>query len=293
MKKASKKKSFWLKYKDKYRLTVLNDTTFEEVFWMRLSRLNLISILTIGIIIFSIIIFSLIAYTPIREFIPGYPDGKTSMMIKNNALKVDSFRQSLKLKQQYINNIKTLLEGKESPEFYTKTPKDTENINARISLKVLPNDSLFRLKIEEKEDLEDLDINSSYNAKQSGTINFYPPLKGIVTNVYNPKTQHYGIDIAANTKQNVFSVLAGTIVFVSWTTKTGFVVQIQHTNNFVSIYKHLESVNVRQGDKISIAQIIGEVGNAGTLSTGPHLHFELWHNANSLNPANYINFNNL
>ena len=82
MKKSSEKRSFWIKYKDKYRLSILNDTTFEEVFWMRLSRLNIVSILTISIIIFSIIIFSLIAYTPIREFIPGYPDGKTSMMIK-------------------------------------------------------------------------------------------------------------------------------------------------------------------------------------------------------------------
>jgi len=293
MKKPLGKRSFWLKYKDKYRLSILNDTTFEEVFWMRLSRLNIITILSFSIIIFTALIFSLIAYTPIKEFIPGYPDGQTSVMIKNNALKVDSFKLALKINQQYLNNIKKLLEGELSSDYFTRYPKDSGTITTKISLKPLPDDSIFRLKIEQKEDLENIDINSSYKRTDNNIINFYPPLKGIVTNAYNPKEHHYGIDIAANDKQNVFSVLEGTVIFVSWTIKTGFVVQIQHANNFVSVYKHLESVNVKQGEKILVATVIGEVGNAGTLSTGPHLHFELWHNGNSLDPANYINFNNL
>ena len=283
------KQSFWQKYRSKYRLTILNDTTLEEVFWIRLSRMNIASILGVSAIIFAVIIFAVIAYTPIREFIPGFPDGETHKNIIENVYRLDSVEKTLKLNQQYINNIKIILNGETPNNYMAAVHNSDSSVTSQdsISLSISKKDSLFRLKIEQENEFDLLSAN--VNIEES--INFFTPLKGISTKNYDSKSKHFGIDIVSKSNNDIFSCYKGTIIFASWTLETGYVVQIQHPENFISVYKHLQTINVKQGDLIGIGKRIGKIGDVGTLSTGPHLHFELWKDGHSLDPHELINFN--
>lgn len=284
------KKTFWQKYRSKYRLSILNDTTFEEVFWIRLSRMNLLSVLGVSAIIFAMIIFALIAYTPIREFIPGFPDGETHRNIIQNVYRLDSVEYKMKMNQQYINNIKTILKGG-TPKSYTDLSASIDSIRINrdsISLTISEKDSLFRVKIEQENEFDML----SANIEIEENISLFPPIKGILTNQYNQENHHFGLDIVSKTSNDVFSCFRGTIIYASWSIEFGYVVQIQHPNNLTSVYKHLESIDVKQGEIVGTGKRIGKIGEAGgTLSTGPHLHFELWNNGRSVNPEELINFN--
>ena len=171
---------------------------------------------------------------------------------------------------------------------YESNTADSNKLSTdSISLTISKKDSLFRLKIENENEFDLLSAN--INIKDD--INLFPPLKGLLTNSYNPKTKHYGIDIVSNKSKDVFSCYKGVVVFASWTLEAGYVVQIQHNNNLISVYKHLEFIDIKQGDAVNIGKRVGKIGDVGTLSTGTHLHFELWKNGQSINPAKIINFN--
>lgn len=289
MAEHKEKKSFWQKFRNKYRLSILNDTTLEEVFWMRLSRMNIVSVMGVSAIIFAAIIFAFIAYTSIREFIPGFPDGETHKNIIQNVYRLDSVERKLRINQQYIDNIKTILDGKEPKNYAvmkhvgdsSRVPKDS------ISLSVSEKDSLFRVRIEQENEFDIL----SANVDIEDDFNLFVPMHGISTKLYDPKNRHYGIDIVSKKSKDVFACYRGTVIYASWSLETGYVVQIQHPNNLISVYKHLETINVKQGDAVSTGKDLGKIGDVGTLSTGAHLHFELWKNGQPLSPGELINFN--
>jgi murein DD-endopeptidase MepM/ murein hydrolase activator NlpD len=283
-----KKTTFWQKYRSKYRLTILNDTTFEEVFAIRLSRMNIISVIGISSVIFAVLIFVLVAYTPVREFIPGYPDGETHSNIVRNVYRLDSVEHKVKVTQQYIDNIKTIFNGGTPKNYISIAAKDTSALSHdSISLSISAKDSLFRLKIEQENEFDIL--SAQVDIKEDMVL--FPPIKGLLTNKYKPESKHYGVDIVGKTNQDVFSCYKGVVIYAAWTMETGYVVQIQHPNNLISVYKHLASVSIAQGDEVSTGKQIGKIGDVGTLSTGPHLHFELWKEGASVPPNELINFN--
>ncbi|MBN2668361.1 MAG: M23 family metallopeptidase [Bacteroidales bacterium] len=288
MSPTRQKQTFWQKYRNKYRLSILNDTTFEEVFRIRLSRMNIISVLSVSGLIFAAFIFALVAYTPIREFIPGYPDGETNANIIKNVYRLDSVENTIRLNQQYIDNIKRIFQGK-SPKNYGED-NATDSITVKkdtISLTISEKDSLFRVRMEQENEFDFL----AANFEVSDDMSLFPPIKGLVSNNYNPKKKHFGIDIVGKSNQDVFACFKGTVINTSWSMQTGYTVQVQHPNNLISTYKHLQSVNVEQGQKISTGKLIGKIGDVGTLSTGPHLHFELWKDGQPVKPDELINFN--
>ncbi len=283
-----KKTTFWQKYRSKYRLTIFNDTSFEEVFVIRLSRINILTILGISGMVFAVLIFVLIAYTPLREFIPGFPDGETHANIIRNVYRLDSIEHKAKVNEQYINNIKSIFEGKAPKSYVSYVDSSTNKVlNDSISLSISERDSLFRLKIENENEFDILSAN--INVKEDVVL--FPPLKGLLTNKYQPEIKHYGVDIVGKNNQDVFACYRGIVVQSTWTMETGYVVQIQHSDNLLSVYKHLASVAVAQGEEVSTGKKIGKIGDVGTLSTGPHLHFELWKAGHSVSPEQLINFN--
>ena len=286
---ANSKLPFWKNFRNKYRLSVLDDTTLEEMFWIRLSRMNITSILGAFTILIGLIIFLTISYTPLKELIPGYPDGKTHKNIIANVSRLDSVEQQIIMNQQYIDNIKVILKGNTPKSYLTNSnvPDSNQLAPDSISLTISKKDSLFRLKIENENEFDLLSANISIE----DDINLFPPLKGLLTNNYNPKTKHYGVDIVSNKSKDVFSCYNGVVIFASWTIEAGYVVQIQHAENLISIYKHLEFIDIKQGDLVKVSKRIGKIGDVGTLSTGTHLHFELWKNSRSINPSKLINFN--
>lgn len=286
--KSKTKKKYIHKLKHKYRLSIYNDQTFEEVLVMRLSRLNVISVVGGVAILLIALVTILIAFTPIKEFIPGYPDGNTRRNIVENALKADSLERELQQWKIYLGNLHTILRG-ESPDNMESIP-DTSIMYSEISFSRSEQDSLLRLQIE-TEELYNLSVVGNNNENGDLTrMHFFPPVKGVVTNSFNAKYGHWGVDVVAPPSEVIVAVANGTVTLSSWTLETGYVIQIQHDNNLLSAYKHNSKLLKKAGEKVKAGEAIAIIGNSGELTTGPHLHFELWHNGTPINPEQYIVF---
>jgi murein DD-endopeptidase MepM/ murein hydrolase activator NlpD len=276
------------KLKHKFRIVLFNDNTFEEVWHLRLSLLNVLSVIGTVSIFMTTLVIVLIAFTPLREFIPGYPSKDMRREIVLNALKLDSLTNSIRILNQYIDNMNALVSGKE-PAFFDTTTNQARYAKT-VSFTKSAADSVFRKQIEKQEQ-----FNFTYNIDQKSEtsiseMHFFTPVKGLVTNEYNPKENHFGLDIVAHPNEVVKVTLDGTVILSSWTMETGNVIQVQHQGNIISVYKHCASLLKKVGDKVQTGDAIAIVGNSGELTTGPHLHFELWRNGKSMNPKDYIVF---
>jgi len=241
------KKRWYQRLRDRYRLVIRDDETYEVKLSFRLSRLNVfmaIGSLAIFLIVLTIFI---IAFTPLREYIPGYKDVNLSKNVYELHMRTDSLEYILSVNERYINNLQLILDGKE------------------------PNDELI-------------------TSKSYASMVFFTPLKGMVTNEFNPVENHYGIDIVAPENEVVKATMDGIVLFASWTIETGHVIVIQHQQNYISVYKHNAVLLKQEGAYIRAGEPIAIVGESGLFSTGPHLHFELWHNGNPVNPRDYIVF---
>ncbi len=287
-KNDKKKRRLLRKLMHKYRLVVLNEDTFEEVGFVRLSRLNIFAISGFILILVVAIVYVSIAYTPIKELIPGYPDAMMSHHIRQNAMKLDSIERELAMRDQYFQNINRIVNG-ESPENYlndTTTLKGQEDIVFTRS----ENDSILREQVEAEEQFRLSVIEQTTNGKTLHELHFFTPVQGIITNSFNPLENHYGVDLVAGPNEVVKTTLDGMVILAAWTLETGYVIQVQHDNNLISVYKHNAELFKSEGQKVSAGDAIAVIGNSGELTTGPHLHFELWHNGVPLDPIKYIVF---
>ena len=284
------KRSFWKRIRDKYRFAVLNENTYEEVFVMRLSRLNVFSALGVIVVLITIIVTSVIAYTPLREFIPGYPDGDLMQNMIENEAKIDSISIELDQKNKYLDNLKVILSGGVPENYVSDTKIDTTVNYNNIKIQKSKEDSILRKQIE-SEDKYLLSLTkvqrTEFNLNQ---MDFIKPVSGIITSKFNIDKKHYAIDIVNKVNSPIVSVLNGHVVFIGSTLEAGNTIYIQHDNNILSVYKHLSSVNVKLGEFVKKGQVIAIIGNTGYETSGPHLHFELWINGQAINPEDYINF---
>ena len=284
----NKKHGLLQKLKYKYRLIIFNDNTFEEVWFMRLSRLNLLAVVGTGTILLITLVSVLIAYTPIREFIPGYPEADVRRKMVENYQKLDSLEKELRLRANYIDNISTIMNGG-VPKNQTE-PRDTTIQEHNVTFEQSRHDSLLREQIEQQEKYS-LGVNyQGPNGRDLSQIHFFSPCKGLVTNSFNAKENHFGTDVVAGDNNVVKAALEGTVTMANWTLKTGYIIQIQHDNNLLTVYKHNAELLKQVGDYVRAGEAIAIIGNSGELSSGPHLHFELWRNGTPLDPENYIVF---
>lgn len=269
-------------------MVLLNEDTFEEVGNIRLTRLNLIALFGIVLILLIAIIFSLIAYTNIRELIPGYPDAAMRQNIRQNTMKVDSLEYEQAIRDQYFDNLKRIISG-EMPENYlndTTGMVDAQEITFRRS----SNDSLLRQQVEAEEQFRLSVLDDEHVNRNLYDMHFFTPVNGIITRSFNPMEGHFGIDLVTNPNEVVKAALDGTVIMSTWTLETGYVIQVQHDHELISVYKHNASLFKSVGQKVVAGDAIAIVGNSGELTTGPHLHFELWHDRIPQNPAEYIVF---
>jgi len=272
----------------KYRLIVYNDNTFEEVWYLRLSRLNLIAILGLSFFAFIALLIVIIAFTPVRELIPGYPSGEMRRDMIINNIKIDSLEHNMSIKEQYYYNLHAILNDEEPMDIIEK--EDTTIRYSDIEFKKSVYDSMLRQQIEKEEQFNLILSEESNSPIDFSRTHFFVPLKGIVTNTFNIDKNHFGIDIVSSPNKVVSAVLPGTVTLANWTLETGYVIQIQHDNNIISVYKHNSVLLKKAGNYVKAGEAIAIVGNSGELTTGPHLHFELWHNGKPLNPEDYILF---
>lgn len=283
----AKKVKLWDRLKYKYKLSILNETSYEVVFSMKLSQLHVLMALSVLAVILVSLTILLIAFTGLKEFIPGFPDGNMRHIITENAIRVDSLETELKKRDRFLNSIQLVLRGEDINEVELRNDSLQGNYDT-IQFSISPEEFEFRTEIEEKERFN-LTVNQPKN-ENNGYFHFFPPVEGIVTRGFDEKAGHYGTDLVAKTNAKVVAVLEGVVIFTDWTVKTGYVIQVQHANNLVSVYKHNSTLLKKQGDYVRAGEMIAVVGNTGEETTGPHLHFELWRAGNPLNPEQFIQF---
>ncbi len=287
MPKNDKKKRSW---RDKYRFSVSNDTTFEEVWRIRLTQYN--AFLLITSLFFFVIGTTalLIAFTNLRELIPGYPDVTMRRNILLSAIRLDSLERELTIRDKYFANLNSIIAGNQPADIYAL--RDTTRNYKSITFKDSPEDSILRVQVENDDRYNlTLDPVASEPVTSLAGLHFFPPVKGMVSGKFDPRSKHYGTDIVTKPKSPVNAALDGTVIFTGWTMETGFVIEVQHSNNIVSVYKHNASLLKATGDMVRTGEAIAVVGDSGELYTsGPHLHFEIWYKGRPLDPEEHIIF---
>ena len=284
---AKEKVRLWDRLKYKYKLSVINETSYEEVFNFRLSQLHVLTALSVLAVILVVLTILLIAFTDLREFIPGYPDGNMRQMIAQNALRVDSLENELLKRDRFFKSIRFVLNGGDTTSLERSREDTARYRNDTIRFQISEQENEFRAAIEER---ERFNLSLGMKEQNHDYYHFFPPVEGIVTQSFDEKKRHYGTDIVAKANAKVAAVLDGVVIFTDWTVKTGYVIQVQHTNDLISVYKHNSILLKKQGDYVRAGEVLGVVGNTGEESSGPHLHFELWRAGNPLNPENFIKF---
>ena len=285
-KKEKKKKLLKKKLLHKYRLVVLNEDTFEERYAIKLNRLNVFVLVTLSSILLVGFTTILIAYTPLREYIPGYSSTSLKKKATELTYKADSLQQQLSYNDRYYASIKKVLTGDVSSSEFNRD-SIIEAAKAKDIEAVFPNkeDSLLRVKAdkEDKYNLFDSETNSS-------NFVLFPPVNGTISEGYNLEEKHFAVDVVIPETTPVKSTADGIVIFAEWTMSTGYVIIVEHSNELISIYKHNGSITKAQGDLVKAGEVIALSGNTGELSTGPHLHFELWSKGYPIDPTNFIDF---
>ncbi|WP_420571254.1 M23 family metallopeptidase [Kordia sp.] len=286
-KENRKKRQLKKKLLHKYRLVILNEDTFEERISFKLTRLNVFVLVTFSVILLIVLTTFLIAFTSLREYIPGY----SSTALKQKAIElneqIDSLKQVSRRDSVYLSSIRNVLTGEIKSESINKDSlyKSFEIDPDEVDLTPSKQDSLLREEVAQED---------KYNLFETATskVNFvlFPPVKGEITQKYNPKEKHFAVDVVVPKDTPVKATADGMVIFSEWTAATGYVIIIEHSNNLVSVYKHNASLTKEQGDLVTAGEVIAIVGNTGDLTTGPHLHFELWSEGYSIDPTSIIDF---
>ncbi|PTN10465.1 M23 family metallopeptidase [Mangrovibacterium marinum] len=285
--KEKKKKKLLEKLKNRYRLIIYNDTSFQTVWSTRLTRINVFLILGLGSILLIALTVLIIATTPVKELIPGYPTGDVRELMVQNAVMLDSLEEQIQLRDNYLKTIQTVLNGEVPAE--QANLADTVLKPAELNVRSYNHDSIFEQHLLEEQ--LDLSIGAEDQKNVSlANLHLFNPMKGMVTEGFNKGINHFAVDIVGLPNARIASVMDGTVIFADWTVNTGYVMYIQHDNNLISVYKHNSELLKKTGDLVKAGEIIAYMGNTGELSTGPHLHFELWHKGVPLNPEEYIDF---
>lgn len=285
-----RKRSFLGRLKDKYRLSLVNETSFEERLSFRLSRINVILLGTMAFLICATLVTSFIVFTPVKRLIPGYSDQKTKLNAYRATMLADSLQGALLVRDLYITNLRNVLSG--------QLPADSAVLFRPLAVAPRPSDlkpgladSLLRERVRRDEayNLEERSGTLTDDRGLSG-IFFFPPLRGVVTDTFDIKKGHFGIDIVTKADDAVKACLDGTVILSSWTSDGGYVMHVQHGGDLVSVYKHNAVLLRQQGDRVKAGEAVAIVGNSGELTSGPHLHFELWHRGEPVDPRAYMVF---
>lgn len=282
-----KRKKIAKKLLHKYRMVILNEDTFEERFAIKLTRLNVFVLISLSVVVLVLATILLIAFTPLREYIPGYSSTALKRQATQLTYKTDSLQRALVMNSQYLESIKQVLRGDVSAVNFDKDSiiKAAElDVNA-FNLIPSREDSVLREKVN-KED--------KYNLFDSATskVNFvlFPPVTGTISEHYSLQDKHYAVDIAVANDTPVKAAADGTVILAEWTTQTGYTIILDHGNGLISAYKHNASLTKTQGELVKSGEVIAISGNTGELTTGPHLHFELWSNGYPIDPTAFIDF---
>lgn len=293
---VAKKRKILDRLRDKYKLVVLNDETFEEKASVTLNRFGMWVAFCVLFVLFMVLTTALVALTPLKEYIPGYADPDLRRDLIQAAYRADSLEAVLNARDTYLSTIRHIINddsiGSEPGHAnVSPVPQSRPGPETPITLQASEADSAFRKYIEHQ---ESYDINPARSADKVRSVlsdyAFFPPVKGMITAPFDPGGQHYAVDVACKKDESIKAVLDGTVLFAGFTSETGHVIAIQHESNLVSLYKHCSVSFKKAGNYVKSGEVVGIVGNTGELTSGPHLHFELWHNGSPVDPEKLIRF---
>lgn len=282
------KRNFLQRIKHRYRIVIMNDDTFEENFSLRLSPLGFFILIGSITIVMTVLVTSIIAFTPLREYIPGYADVGMRRELVKISLKSDSLEQHLIMQNAYIENIGGVLNGNIAKDSVQNKPSKG-NEYEKLNLAASKKEEELRKKIEDQ-DKYSLAFGAESNKSGISNFFFFTPLKGMITTSFKASEQHFGIDVVGPENEAIKSTLDGTVIFTGWSTETGYTITVQHSNNLISVYKHNSALLKKVGDYVKAGEPIAIIGNTGEQTSGPHLHFELWYNGTAINPQEYMVF---
>ncbi len=291
---SHEKQSMMERLKHNYRLVVMNNETFEEVGSYKLSLLNVYILASSVAILVALLVVALIIFTPIKRYIPGYGDVKEHAELLRLNQELEAMEEELVAQRAYTENFRKILVG----DVETEVEQSKEEVDLPDSLLIverIQEDEILRQETEINERLHERELmakTANFSPRQMPLeqIYFIPPLTGVIGKGFNAADRHYGIDILAPKNTPIKAVMDGYVVAADWTLETGQTIGIQHANNIVSFYKHNSALLKKAGDFVKAGEAIAIIGNSGTLSSGPHLHFELWTNGKPIDPARYVNF---
>ncbi|MEZ5001853.1 MAG: M23 family metallopeptidase [Chitinophagales bacterium] len=288
MSKKNKGRSLWDSLRRRYQFNVMNEETYEVKSVLAISILNIIIWTGIVLLLMGFLTYLTIAFTPLKQYIPGYGKIDEREMVLSQQFLVDSLEIRLEQNNLKLKIIEKILTGDFDTTGYTEDlfAGNYDSLNLFSDSK---EDSILRSEVELRERFSIFDDEEA-EAFSISNIAFFPPLKGMVSDSFNEATNHFGIDVIAGSNKEVKSVFYGTVILADFTVETGYVIGVQHSNDLVSIYKHNSKLNKKAGDVIKQGEVIAVAGNTGELSNGPHLHFELWYKGEPVDPAKYINF---
>lgn len=271
-----------------YRLSLVEDQTHRRIRAWKFTKPGLIMAIVTAVVVISLLMYALVALTPLKTTIPGYPDAHFRKEAVSNAIKIDSLESAITRWQLYAENLSKVLTGnatvdRESVAKGTVAQQLSDEAAAALRIK----DSLLRERVRDE---EQFGVSDSEERELPITgMHFFTPIKGVISNKFD-MVLHPAVDITAPSGTIVSSVLDGTVIFAGWDDEVGYTMQIQHAGNIITSYKHNQKLLRKVGDKVSAGTPIALLGNTGSLTTGDHLHFELWYNGEATDPTQYISF---
>ena len=288
MKNKKQKNNSINKLTRSYKVVVSSEDTFEERLSFSINKFNVFLLLTLYSIILIAFTISVVFFTQLREMVPGYSSSDLLTQAIYLTKKTDSLENELELNNTFYKSIENVLSGKTEQIIYKDSLNTSNEINNIDLQAVLANaeDSILRKYVEEEDK-----FNLTKNELVIENKMFVSPVKGQITQKFDPLNNHFALDILVDTGTPVKSILEGKVIFSEWSIDTGHVLIIDHGDDIISVYKHNSKVLKTQNNFVKAGEVIAYSGNQGTLSTGPHLHFELWKNGTPINPEPLFNFN--
>ena len=287
MKNKKENKGFFKKLFNDYKVVVSSEDTFEEKFAFKASKINVFVLMLVYSVILISFTISIVFFTQLRELVPGY----SSSDLLNRAIyltqKTDSLERQIELNNKFYKSIEDVLSGKTDVFIERDNITIDSSLNEKNFFSISPNseDSILRNYVESQDK-----FNLTKNELVIENKMFFSPIKGEITQAFNFEENHFAVDIAADIGTPVKSILDGKILFSEWSVDTGHVIIVDHGDNIVSVYKHNSKSLKEQNDFVQAGEVIAYSGNQGSLSSGPHLHFELWKNGTPIDPEPLLNF---
>ena len=282
---SSKKNNIKKRESKNYRLVIQEEKTYKEKFKLKLSRTNVFLTGTFISLIIVSITTSIIFFTPVREYIPGYDTTKMRIQAINNLERLDSLINQLSTNENYLEAVFQTINGEDYKNIYTNESQRISLDLSELDMSLRVEDSILR-KVVEREDK----FNVIESETQTLNLEMSPPVRGIIIESFDVSIKHYGIDIVLKEQTPVKAVADGIVLLSEWTIDSGHTVIVYHKDQLTSVYKHNYLSKVKTGDYVKQGQVVALSGNTGELTSGPHLHFELWDSNGPINPEDFIIF---